>query len=115
MARGDLGVEMVVESVPITQRKIIDACHAYGRPVIVATQSTCRLPAPVSSRRGPSDAVSLVDAATLLFRAPCLCLPPCLPVPACLPASRQRRSARVHDRVAEPDAGGGVGRGYGSV
>eukprot|EP00613_Pedinella_sp_CCMP2098_P000088 CAMPEP_0171633186 /NCGR_PEP_ID=MMETSP0990-20121206/25008_1 /TAXON_ID=483369 /ORGANISM="non described non described, Strain CCMP2098" /LENGTH=534 /DNA_ID=CAMNT_0012203765 /DNA_START=175 /DNA_END=1779 /DNA_ORIENTATION=- len=38
VARGDLGVEMICESLPITQRRIIDMCHLYGRPVIVATQ-----------------------------------------------------------------------------
>jgi len=33
-----LGVEMVPESVPITQKRILECCHRHGRPVIVATQ-----------------------------------------------------------------------------
>lgn len=38
VARGDLGVELALEEVPAAQRKIIHACRALGKPVIVATQ-----------------------------------------------------------------------------
>jgi len=37
VARGDLGVELAPEQVPIAQRKIIRTARAAGRPVIVAT------------------------------------------------------------------------------
>lgn len=37
VARGDLGVELPPEQVPIAQRRIIRAARAAGRPVIVAT------------------------------------------------------------------------------
>lgn len=37
VARGDLGVELPPEQVPIAQRKIIRTARAAGRPVIVAT------------------------------------------------------------------------------
>ena len=37
VARGDLGVELPLEQVPIVQRKIIAAARAQGKPVIVAT------------------------------------------------------------------------------
>jgi pyruvate kinase len=37
VARGDLGVELPPEQVPIAQRQIIRAARAAGRPVIVAT------------------------------------------------------------------------------
>ena len=38
VARGDLGVELPAESVPIIQGQLIDAARAKARPVIVATQ-----------------------------------------------------------------------------
>lgn len=38
VARGDLGVECPIESVPILQRNIILKCREKGKPVIVATQ-----------------------------------------------------------------------------
>lgn len=38
VARGDLGVEVPMEDVPIIQKEIIDICHHKGKPVVVATQ-----------------------------------------------------------------------------
>ena len=38
IARGDLGVEMPMERLPITQKAIIELCMQFSRPVIVATQ-----------------------------------------------------------------------------
>ncbi|MCJ7826932.1 MAG: pyruvate kinase, partial [Demequinaceae bacterium] len=38
IARGDLGVEMPLEEVPLLQKQAIDLCRSMAKPVIVATQ-----------------------------------------------------------------------------
>jgi pyruvate kinase len=38
VARGDLGVEVPMEEVPVIQKKLVDKARHYSKPVIIATQ-----------------------------------------------------------------------------
>lgn len=112
VARGDLGVEIPAEEVPLRQKEIVEKCRRVGKPVIVATQmldSMTRNPRP--TRAEVSDVANAVidhADAVMLSGESASGGYPVETVEMMAKIIRKTEASSFDDLSVEKDAGGGA-------
>ena len=64
VARGDLGIELPIEQVPLVQKRLLRARRRAGAPSITATQMLDSMVALARARRAPRSPMSRTRSST---------------------------------------------------